>query len=316
MKYRELGKTGLKVSEIGFGAWAIGGDLHGNSYGPTDDKISTAALQRAIELGLNFLDTADVYGWGHSEELIGKCLRGKRDRVIIATKVGADFYRGMGFQSFKADYIRYALEKSLTRLQTDYIDLYQLHNPPLRLINSESLYEVMKSLKKEGKVRAWGLSIFDPTEGLVALKVGQPDAIQVAYNLFNARAAEVLFPAAYNAGCAIVVREPLSNGFLTGKRTENSLFEKTDFRYLWRKDFVNAKVSATRKLSFLSRPGVRTQAQCALRFALERPEVSVVITGMKTPEQVEENIAASECMPLTAEELASIADLQENDFDL
>lgn len=316
MKYRELGKTGLKVSEIGFGAWAIGGDLHGNSYGPTDDKVSTAALLRAIELGLNFLDTADVYGWGHSEEIIGKALRGKRDRITLATKVGADFYRGMGFQSFKPDYIRFALEKSLARLQTDYIDLYQLHNPPLRLINNESTYEVMKSLKKEGKVRAWGLSIFDPTEGLVALKVGQPDALQVAYNLFNARAAEFLFPAAHNAGCAIIVREPLSNGFLAGKRTENTQFEKTDIRYGLRKDFMLAKISATRKLSFLVRPGLRTSAQCALRFVLERPEVSVAIAGMKNIEQVEENLAASECMPLTAEELAKLADLQENDFDL
>src|SRR5438132_633002 len=134
MKYREFGNTGIKVSEIGFGAWAIGGNEHGNSYGPTDDKDSLEAIHRAIDLGCNFFDSADVYGFGHSEDVLGKGLKNYRDRVVIASKVGGDFYSGAGRQNFSADYIKFALDRSLERLKTDYIDIYQLHNPPLKII--------------------------------------------------------------------------------------------------------------------------------------------------------------------------------------
>ena len=134
MKYREFGNSGIKVSEIGFGAWAIGGSEHGNSYGATEDKVSQEAIGRALELGCNFFDTADVYGFGHSEELLGKSLKSCRDKVVIATKVGGDFYRGAGRQNFSHEYIRFALDKSLERLRTDYIDVYQLHNLSMKLI--------------------------------------------------------------------------------------------------------------------------------------------------------------------------------------
>lgn len=157
MKYRDFGATGIKVSEIGFGCWQIGGNGRGNSYGPTDDKASSEALLKALDLGINFFDTADVYGFGHSEEILGKTFRGKRDRVILATKVGADFYQGQGFQTFTPDYVRFALEKSLKRLQTEYIDVYLLHNPPLKLIGKEETFEILKDLKKEGKIRTFGV---------------------------------------------------------------------------------------------------------------------------------------------------------------
>src|SRR5262249_8919224 len=150
MRYREFGNTGIKVSEIGFGTWAIGGNEHGNSYGPTEDKTSLEALARALELGCNFFDTADVYGFGHSEELVGKALRSVRDRVVIATKVGGNFYSGRGRQTFARAYIRPALEQSLERLQTDYLDVYHLHNPPLKLIEKPETYAPFKELKREG----------------------------------------------------------------------------------------------------------------------------------------------------------------------
>lgn len=314
MKYRDFGKTGLKVSEVGFGGWAIGGNEHGNSYGPTDDKVSIDAIHKAIDLGCNFFDTADVYGWGHSEELLGKAIKGKRDHLIIATKVGSDFYQGTGFQTFTPDYIRYAFEKSLQRLRTDYIDVYQLHNPSLRILNKPETYEVLQDLKKEGKIRAWGVSIFDPIEGLTALKIGQPDSIQVSFNLFNIKPAEELFPKADSVGCAIIAREALANGFLTGKFEPNTKFESGDIRHNWPKDYLLARIFATQKLKFMARKH-RSMTQSALKFALHNEHVAVVLSGAKTPEQIEENLGASDSPPLSAEELHEIETLREKGFN-
>lgn len=316
MHYRDLGKTGIKVSEVGFGAWAIGGNRHGQSYGPTDDKTSTEALEKAFELGCNFFDTADVYGWGHSEELIGKTFKSKRDRIVIATKGGSDFYQGYGYQTFTPDYIRFALDKSLLRLKTDYVDLYQLHNPPLSLIKSEQTFAILKDLKNEGKIRSWGLSLQSFGDGLKALQTVRPDSLQVAYNLFVSQPKEELFPLAERLGCAIIAREPLSNGFLTGKYKPNPEFAIGDIRRNWPNDFINARVKATEKLGFLARNGGRTLAQAAIQWVLNSPIVSVVIPGIKTPEQAVEAIESTQATPLTKDELANIVALQGNQFGL
>ncbi|CAN5346002.1 aldo/keto reductase [soil metagenome] len=316
MKYRDFGNTGIKVSEIGFGCWAIGGNDHGNSYGPTTDKSSTDAVNKAIELGLNFFDTADVYGWGHSEELLGKALRGKRDRVVIATKVGADFYQGTGFQTFTPDYIRFALEKSLTRLNTDYIDVYQLHNPPMKLISKEETYAALRELKKEGKIRAFGVSVFTPVEGITAINVGQPDCVQITYNIFSCRPEEQLLPRAYETGCAIIAREPLANGFLTGKYDTAPKFAQGDFRKNWPMEYVQARSDATRQLAFLKKTGQQSMAQAALKYPLLDQAISTVIVGLKDVEMVEENLAASGAASLTAEEIKQIRELQALGFNL
>ena len=316
MKYRDFGNTGIKVSEIGFGCWAIGGNNHGNSYGPTTDKSSTDAVNKAIDLGLNFFDTADVYGWGHSEELLGKALRGKRDRVVIATKVGADFYQGTGFQTFTPDYIRFALEKSLTRLNTDYIDVYQLHNPPMKLISKEETYAALRELKKEGKIRAFGVSVFTPIEGITAINVGQPDCVQITYNIFSCRPEEQLLPRAYETGCAIIAREPLANGFLTGKYDTAPKFSPGDFRKNWPIEYIQARSDATRELAFLKKNGQQSMAQAALKYPLLDQAVSTVIVGIKDVEMVEENLAASDAGALTADEIKQIRELQALGFNL
>src|SRR3989338_4297843 len=156
MKYRVLGKTGLKISEIGFGCWAIGG----TSYGPTKDEDSLQALETAWERGVNFYDTADTYGHGHSEELLAKFLKGKpRDKVIIASKAGWDFYHGGSRKNFDSDYLRFACDESLKRLGVDTIDLYQLHNPSLELIKEGRVVNVLEELKRAGKIRFIGISI-------------------------------------------------------------------------------------------------------------------------------------------------------------
>lgn len=316
MNYREFGNTGLQVSEIGFGAWAIGGNSHGNSYGTTDDRTSLAAIRKALDLGCNFFDTADVYGFGHSEQLLAKGLRGLRDRVIIATKVGADFYRGAGLQNFAPDYLAFALQASLERLQTDYIDIYQLHNPSLRLIEHPETYQALQEFKREGKIRAWGISIFDPTEGLTAITVGQPDCLQVAYNIFNPKPAGQLFTKALEVGCAIIAREPLANGFLSGKYDEDAQFEAGDIRHHWRREYVRARVRAAQALKVLFKDRNETLCQLALRYVLANPAVSLTIPGIKSPEQAEEDLLSSDLLPLNPTELASIQELAARQFDL
>lgn len=315
MQYRDFGNTGIKVSEVGFGTWAIGSNEHGNSYGFVDEKVALEALQKAFDLGCNFFDTADVYGWGHSEELLGRAFKGKRDRVAIASKVGSDFYQGVGFQTFNEDYIRFALEKSLKRLKTDYIDVYQLHNPPLKLINKAATYEVLRQLKKEGKIRAWGLSVFDQIEGFAALAVAKPDSLQVPFNIFNEKPGEELFPKAVDCGCAVIAREPLANGFLTGKYTMESQFELGDMRRNWPSTHVRARVIAANQLQFLVRAD-QTLAQAALRYVLSHNSVSVVVTGIKNAQQAEENLKSSREKPLTSSELMTIKELQSRHFGL
>src|SRR2546422_11060143 len=164
MRTRILGRTGLKVSEIGFGAWAIGGNAHGNSYGPTDDTESVATVRHAIDLGVNFFDTADVYGWGHSEEILGEALSGRRDGVHIATKVGGDFYHGGVRMNFEPGYIAFALERSPKRLRTDHIAGYPIPNPPAEMMGDPETYEVLEALKAEHKIDHYGVSVHEPSE--------------------------------------------------------------------------------------------------------------------------------------------------------
>lgn len=313
MQYRELGGTGLKVSEVGFGAWALGGNAHGNSYGPTDDKASRDAVQRALELGCNFFDTADVYGHGHSEEILGQALRGQRDKAIIATKVGGDFYHGAPRMNFRPDYVEFALGKSCERLQTDYIDLYQLHNPPIQLVREGTLFRTLEALKAKGRIRHYGISIHDPQEGLLAMKTGQPEAIQVVYNILRQDAKSQLFQTANDHRVAIIAREPLANGFLTGKHNAEETFPPGDIRHNFPRDYILNLVLAAEQLRFLETKN-RSLAQAALRFVLDQKEVSTVIPGAKSPQQAEENLSASDLTPLTGEELMRIRLLREQGF--
>lgn len=316
MRYRVLGRTGVTVSEVGFGAWAIGGNRYGNSYGPTDDATSVKAVERAYDMGCNFYDTADVYGWGHSEELLGKALSGKRDRVVIATKVGGDFYHGGVRINFATDYIRFAVEKSLERLRTDYIDLYQLHNPPIEMMGQPETYEVLERLKEEGKIKFYGVSIFDPEEGIRAMGTGKPEGIQVVYNIFSQEPARVLFPVAKKKGVAIIAREPLANGFLTGKYNEDAQFVAGDIRSNWPRNYIAARVRAAENLKFLLKDDTKSLSQAALKFVLANEAVSAVIPGAKTPAQVEDNLSAGYGSPLSADDLARIEEARRDNFYL
>jgi aryl-alcohol dehydrogenase-like predicted oxidoreductase len=315
VRYRRLGKTNLQVSELGFGAWAIGGNKHGHSYGPTEHGESLKAIRRAFELGCTFFDTADIYGHGLSEKLLHQALGANRQACVIATKVGNDFYHGPFRKNFDSDYIRFALEKSLERLQTDYIDLYQFHNPPLMMLERGEHYEILDTLKAEGKIRYYGVSVHDAYEGMMAIDTGKPDVIQVVYNLLRQDAREELLPFAAERDVGVIVREPLASSMLTGKYRPDSTFAEGDVRAEWPQEYLAFQAQLVDKLRFLATEGRRTLPQAALRFVLDEPSVSVAIPGAKTAAQVDENMAASALDALSETERAAVQDVVEGAMD-
>jgi len=313
MKTRTLGGTGLEVSEIGFGAWAVGGNAHGNSYGPTDDKASIGAVRRAVDLGCTFFDTADVYGWGHSEEILGEALEGRRDKVSIATKVGGDFYHGGVRMNFDAGYLAFALERSLKRLRTDHVDLYQLHNPPAEVMGDPATYDALDSLKAENKILHYGVSIHEPYEGLLCIEAGKPQTLQVPFSILRQEWVDDFFTDARKADVGVIAREPLGNGFLAGKIPPNAQFPHGDIRHQWPPQMVAARSSLASRLGFLKGQD-RTLAQAALQFVLAYSEVSTTIPGCKTADQVDENLGASNAPPLSRDEIKKLRDLYSEDF--
>jgi aryl-alcohol dehydrogenase-like predicted oxidoreductase len=300
------------VSEVGFGGLPIGG----MRWGDVRDEESLAALQRAFELGVNFFDTADVYGRGHSEELIGQALGEVRPNVLIATKVGMDFTRGEPARAnFDPAYIRAALDRSLARLRTDYVDLYQLHNPPQKLVKEDAVWETLRDLQRDGKVRYFGVSCRAANDARAYMRAAEAsddprhfgDTLQVAYNLLDQEAAEKeVFVEARRHDWGIISRVPLASGMLGGRYTAEHEFPYTDFRGDWSRERLSETVDRVDALRFLEKPG-RTLAQAAIAFCLSQPAVSTVISGAKTAGQVEENSAAGEHAPLSDEELREIA---------
>ncbi len=322
MKYRQFGKTKSKVSEVGMGCWAIGGSAFGNSYGPTDDAESIKAVKKAAELGCTFFDTADVYGHGHSEELLGLALQKIRSSVMIATKAGGSYIYGQGAAivqdseehgssrmynneswghiNFSQEYINFAVEQSLHRLRTNYIDVYQLHNPPLRMIQEGEVFKPLRELQKQGKIRHVGVSVFTLDEGIAALE--HADSVQCVFNMLDPRNYE-LMETAKRRGAAIIVREPLANGFLSGKYNGKSTFDKSDIRSRMPQEYIEEMTELVQEMKKKFAQRQATMAQIALRYVLAFDCVTSVIPGAKTAEQAEENMRTSEIAPLTEEEM-------------
>jgi len=244
-------------------------------------------------LGCNFFDTADHYGHGHSEEILGQALDGKREKAIIATKVGSDFYHPDTPLNYSESYLTFALEQSLKRLRTDYIDIYQLQNAPFTVIERGRVFESLEKLKASGKIRFYGLSIHDPQQGLMAMRVGQPSTIQVVYNALHQDAAEELLPEAEKAGIGIIAAEPLHNGFLSGKYTKDSVFPVGDIRHNWPRKYQIQLMHRVDDFLKTTKDSPYTPAQAALQFALKKSAISTVIPGVKTLDQLEENLAVA-----------------------
>jgi len=314
MKYRKIGKYDWEISEIAFGAWAIGGDM----WGPQDDGESKKALHKALDNGVNFIDTAQVYGKGHSESIIGEVIKERREEIFVATKVppvpGHPWPPPENADPrvfFPKAYIIEQCEKSLKRLQRDYIDVYQFHTWATAFNVYDEWYDAMSCLKQDGKIRAIGVSVPDTTPDNVigSLALGKVDAIQVIYNIFEQYPEWNLFPVCERLGIGVIVRVPFDEGALTGKFNKDTSFHKKDVRkHYFRGNNLHAVVNRVEKIKKYKNkkyPEVQ-MAEYALRFCLSHPAVSTIIPGMRNEKQVLMNVAAADGNGLSKDELSGL----------
>lgn len=303
MKYHELGDTGIQISEIGFGTWAIGGRTPGlSSYGETDDKTSRQAIDTALELGINFFDTANIYGNGHSEELLGAALTASRSRVVIATKAG--FLNLEGDKDFSPAAILKSVEGSLARLGTSYVDLLQLHDPPTDLANNPHLIDTLEALRGSGKVREFGVSVKSPSDGLAFLS--HPwKTIQCNLNMIDLRALDCgLLSRARQKGIAILARTPMAFGFLSGAFLDQTPeFKEGDHRARWSPQQIAIWAQAPRLFSDINKNTSRTLSQLAIKFCSSMDGVATTISGITTSAEAVENAATSSLPRLTEDEM-------------
>jgi len=295
MHYRQFGNTALKVSEIGFGAWAIGGNaMIGNTaigWGESDDDESIAAIHHALDIGINFFDTADIYGLGHSEKLIGKVIGNRKD-ILIATKAGNVSRDNIFTTDYSKEYILTACNKSLQRLQRDHIDYYQLHTARMEHLAKGDCIEAMQLLQQQGKIRYWGLSLntFAPlpeAEFLMERKKG--NGFQLVLNLLNQKALPLL-KKANESGYGIIARMPLQFGLLTGKFDKQQNFPESDHRKnRLTKEVVEAANAALAPVWELFKKYNCSKPELAMSYVLSYPEVSVVIPGIRTVKHVNDN---------------------------
>ncbi len=311
MKTRPLGRTGLEVSEIGFGAWSLGG-----GWGPQDDAAGIASLELAFELGVNFFDTAYVYGDGHSERLIGQALGDRRDQIIIASKIPPKTFAWTKVDEcscrevFPADWIVECTERSLKHLGTDYLDLQQLHAWSDSFVDEDEWYQALTRLQEQGKVRHFGVSANDwnPYHTVRLAQSGRAASIQVIYNLFEQRPTELLLPAAVKDGVGIIARVPFEEGLLTGKFRPGHRFAENDWRRDWMtEERLREAESHVEALEAELDESTHDLASLSLKFVLGHPAISTVIPGMRTPEHVRANCAVSDQPPLPADRLARMA---------
>lgn len=296
MNRRQFGKTDLSVSEVGFGAWAIGGVfMAGNTplgWGETIDSESRNALMEAADRGINFYDTADFYGLGHSESLIGEVF-GKNPEMVIATKVGHRLDENEKiFFDYSRDYILKACEESLRRLKRDWIDYYQLHTARMNHLENGECLEALEILQRDGKIRYWGISLntynpFPEADFMMNKRLG--DGFQLVLNIINQRALPIVHRAA-QSGFGIIARMPLQFGLLTGKFTGDTTFDEKDHRHFRLKlPMLKQAVEELKPLWNLAKKYDISPAQLALSYILSYPEISTMIPGIRTAEQAKEN---------------------------
>ncbi len=325
MKYRAFPGTDLTVSEIGFGVWTITAGW----WGDYSDEQAIHLLHRAADLGITFFDTGDTYGDGRGETILADAFSkgGRRGNVIIGTKFGYDFYnhkerRGQQErpQDFSPKFIRFALEQSLRRLGTDYIDLYQLHNPRYAAIDHDATFEELDRLKGEGKIRAYGAAlgpaIGGTEEGDRDMRRRPLTSLQIIYNLFEQDPGRRFFPVARETGTGILVRVPHSSGLLEGRYTADTQFAANDHRRHRKRDWLIIGLEKIQALDWLTEGRGMTIGQAALKFVLSEPTVVSTQPNIYDEAQLEEFAAAPDCPDLTAEDLARLADLYARDFDV
>ena len=303
MRYRALCKNGPRISEVGFGA----GPFRGLDWGPVNDETSVRAVHRALDVGVTLFDTADAYGNGRSERVLGRALEGRREHVVLATKGGWWYVDGVPYCDFSLIYLSRALEASLRCLRTDCIDLYYIHDPDTETIRRGGVFEFLAMMKDAGTIRLAGVSIDTVEQGRLCIESGCVDVIQIYYSILDQRPDPGLFEAAREAGVGTVIKAPLARGLLSGKYRENTRFREGDFREGWRKDGrLRRALDQVAGVEALVGGRSPSLAQTALRFVLSHQAVSCVIPGARTPEQAEANAAASEMGSLDEADVAAL----------
>lgn len=312
MEYRQLGNTDLKVSAVSFGTWAIGG-----SWGAVDREAGMEGLYRAMDAGVNFFDTADVYGDGHSEEMLREATKGREDEIYIATK----FCRSEDIHDpavYLEENVRRLCEASLKRLGRERIDLYQIHCPPHEILKQGDVFEVLDKLQQEGKIRHYGVSAESAAEGLTSLEYPGVRALQVIFNIFRQKPLETLFPKAKEQGVGVLARLPIASGLLAGKFNKNTTFPEDDHRN-FNRDGAHFNVGETfaglpfekgvelaDQLRWIGE-GRDTMAAAAMRWILSFDSITCVIPGFRDVRQVEQNLRALDVRPFDGDEMSRLA---------
>jgi aryl-alcohol dehydrogenase-like predicted oxidoreductase len=321
MKYRKLGKSGIKVSEIGFGAWTIGLDWWGKKI---DDDEAIRMLKRAYDLGINFYETADMYGKGKSEKLIAQAFKDMRDEVIYSTKWGYDMYNAeqVGHselpQKHDTEFLQFALEQSLNRLQTDYIDIYSLHNPKMDAIRNDTLFAALDDLVKKGTIKSHGAALGPAIgwkdEGLEAIRSRDISCLQTVYNILEQNPGRDFVREAERHNVGIMVRVPDASGLLTGKVTAETKFDKNDHRSFRKKEFIQEAMKKIENIKPIANSKGWNITELAIKFILSQKQISVVLPTMVSIEEIEMFASLSDGEYLNSAESAKVEEMYEKNF--
>lgn len=317
MRYRILGKTGYKISEISYGSWSLGAD-----WGDVSEEQAFATLNKASDLGVNFIDTADVYGDGRSEKIIGRFLRKRKERIYVATKAGRRLNPHIA-EGYTKENLNKFVDRSLKNLGVKTLDLLQLHCPPTSVYYNQEVFDALEEMVRRNKIRFYGVSVEKVEEGLKAMEYPGVSTIQIIFNMFRQRPAGLFFEQAKKKKIGIIVRVPLASGLLSGKMTKDTSFPKNDHRNYNRKGKAfdvgetfagiafETGLLATEKLKKI-KPEEYSMPQFALKWILMHDAVSTVIPGGKRPEQVEDNTKASELPKLSKEVMEKVEKIYAN----
>ncbi len=323
MRFRQLPRTDLVLSEVGFGVWTVAT----NWWGRLEDAERAALLENAVELGINFFDTADTYGDGFGEEILASVLGHRRNDLVIATKFGYDIYDPTPRdghrerpQKFDREFVKFACEQSLRRLDTDYIDLYQVHNPRVGALERDELFETLEQLQFEGKIRHFGVALGPDIgwfeEGEMAMRQRQVDSLQIIYSILEMEPAIDFFPIAEECQVGLLSRVPHASNTLTGEFTEVPAFDENDHRAFRRAEWMREALAKVERVRFLAQEDSRTMAQSALQFVLRKPQIVSVLPNFTSLDELREYTAAVETPPITDEEQAYLDELWQNKFYL
>jgi len=322
MKYRRLGKSNITVSEIGFGAWSIGLDWWGKKI---DDDEGLRMLKRAYDLGITFYDTADIYGKGRSEKLIAQAFKGMRNEVVLSTKFGYDIYSGVEQighnelpQKFDEEFVRYALRQSLERLETGYIDLYNLHNPKMDAIQDDSVFRLLNQLINEGKIRHYGAALGPAIgwrdEGILAMENRNVTAIQTVYNILEQDPGQDFFKVADEMDVGVLVRVPDASGVLTGKVDANTVIGKDDHRSHRKREFIIQAMKKVNNLKPFAQSKGWNITELAIKFILSEKTISTVLPTVTSNEELEMFANISDGKYLDEKEYAQVKEMYSNNF--